>query len=89
VKEALACDRPVVSVDVGDVAERIRSIEGCYLAQADPEDLADKVLRVYAGPRRVKGRDRMQELSLESVALKLLRFYEEVLTRWRIGHSQA
>src|SRR5262249_3718279 len=32
VKEALACDLPVVSVEVGDVGERIQEIEGCYLA---------------------------------------------------------
>ena len=40
VKEALACDLPVVSVDVGDVRERISGIAGCYLAAPDPVDLA-------------------------------------------------
>jgi len=29
VKEALACNCPVVSVDVGDVRERIAAINGC------------------------------------------------------------
>ena len=33
VKEALACDVAVVSVDVGDVRERIESIDGCYIAE--------------------------------------------------------
>jgi glutamine amidotransferase len=36
VKEALGCNRPVVSVDVGDVRERIQSIEGCFLAEPTP-----------------------------------------------------
>ena len=31
IKEALACDLPVVSVDVGDVAEHIQSISGCEI----------------------------------------------------------
>jgi len=49
VKEALACGLPVVSVDVGDVAERIEGIEGCHLAVATPEDLAAKLCRFMNG----------------------------------------
>ncbi len=33
VKEALACKLPIVSFDIGDVAERIRNVEGCYLCE--------------------------------------------------------
>ena len=82
VKEALACDVPVVSVDVGDARERIIGIDGCYLASPEPSDLATKLRMVYAGPRRVAGRDKMQELSLEHVALRLRKFYHEVLERY-------
>src|SRR5882724_7914480 len=79
VKEALACNIPVVSVDVGDVRERIRGIEGCYLAVPEPGDLAAKLQIVHAGSRRVVSRIKMQELSLERVALQLKEFYSEVL----------
>jgi len=44
VKEALACGLPVVSVDVGDVAERIEGIEGCHLASPEPAELAGKLM---------------------------------------------
>ncbi len=79
VKEALACNIPVVSVDVGDVRERIQGIEGCYLAVPEPRDLAAKLQMVHAGSRRVVSRVKMQELSLERVALQLKEFYSEVL----------
>jgi teichuronic acid biosynthesis glycosyltransferase TuaC len=79
VKEALACNIPVVSVDVGDVRERIQGIEGCYLVDPEPGDLAAKLQMVHAGSRRVVSRIKIQELSLERVALQLKKFYSEVL----------
>jgi glycosyltransferase involved in cell wall biosynthesis len=79
VKEALACDVPVVSVDVGDVRERIEGIAGCYIALPEPGDLAAKLCMVYGGLQRVPGRINVQELSLERVALRLKEFYGEVL----------
>jgi teichuronic acid biosynthesis glycosyltransferase TuaC len=89
IKEALACDVPVVSVDVGDVRERIQGIEGCHLAAPDPGDLASKLGLVHAGPRRVAGRIKIQNLSLEHVALRLKEFYEEVLLSWRANHPHS
>jgi teichuronic acid biosynthesis glycosyltransferase TuaC len=79
IKEALACNVSVVSVDVGDVSERIQEIEGCYLALPEPNDLATKLHMVLTGPPRVAGRVKMQGLSLEQVALRLREFYSELL----------
>ena len=81
VKEALACDLPVVSVDVGDVRERIQNIEGCYIAAADPSDLADKLSLVYFGRKRIESRNRMQEVSLERIAFKLRNLYQQLSER--------
>ena len=79
VKEALACNRAVVSVDVGDVRERIEGIEGCYLASADASDLAAKLRLVHADRRRVAGEIKIQHLSLEQIARRLTQFYEDLL----------
>ena len=83
IKEALACNVPVVSVDVGDVRERIKEIQGCYLALPDPNELAGKLCLVYSGARRVAGHLKMQEFSLQRIALQLKMLYEEVLLSWR------
>jgi glycosyltransferase involved in cell wall biosynthesis len=79
VKEALACNVPVVSVDVGDVRERIEGIAGCHIASADPADLAMKLREVHDGSRRVRSRSTVEHLSLTHVARQLRGFYEEIL----------
>ena len=81
VKEALACSLPIVSVNVGDVAERIEGIEGCHLAQAQPADLARKLDLVLQRRQRLDCREKLPELSHEKIAEKLERFYQEIITR--------
>jgi glycosyltransferase involved in cell wall biosynthesis len=78
VKEALACGLPVVSVDVGDVAERIEGVEGCYLARSGPADLAAKLSLVRQRAQRLECGARLEELSILNIAHKLKRCYEEI-----------
>ena len=42
VKEALACNLPVISVPVGDVPEMLDGITGCRLCSRDPVQLGEK-----------------------------------------------
>lgn len=81
VKEALACDKAVVSTDVGDVAERIAGVDGCWIAEPDTVDLADKLAAVHRrpAPRTVAGRSAISGLSLEAVALRIVDFYNAIL----------
>ena len=79
VKEALACGVPVVSVDVGDVAERISDIDGCHLAEAEPASLALKLLAVRRRNGRVDSTRVIQALSLANIAEQLKSFYGELL----------
>jgi teichuronic acid biosynthesis glycosyltransferase TuaC len=79
VKEALACNVPVVSVDVGDVAERIAGIEGCHLVGAEPEAIALGLLDVWKRKCRVDSADLMRTLSIETIAERLKSFYSEIL----------
>jgi teichuronic acid biosynthesis glycosyltransferase TuaC len=81
IKEALACDVPVVSVDVGDVREHIEHIDGCHIAEATPHDIAAKLRLVLERGERVQGRERMAALSLERVAATLRDIYTTLASR--------
>jgi glycosyltransferase involved in cell wall biosynthesis len=79
VKESLACNVPVVSVEAGDVRERIAGIDGCYIADPTPEDLADKVALVLEREKPVAGRGRVEDIALADVASRLCEIYTSVV----------
>ncbi len=83
VKEAMACDCPIVSVDVGDVAERIEGLGGCYIAERNPQDIASKLQQALSLSSRTKGRERIIELGLTNdlVAKKLVEIYTQILKK--------
>ena len=82
VKEALACNLPVVSTDVGDVAERIGGVEGCCLcAGADSRTLAAALTRVLRRRRRVAGRAAVDVLDESVLTRRVIGVYEQALSR--------
>ena len=82
VKEALACDLPVVSVPVGDVWERLNGIEGCELCADDrPETIAAALGRVLNRNGRIAGREAVKALDENITTTKVLNIYRSVLAR--------
>jgi glycosyltransferase involved in cell wall biosynthesis len=80
VKEALACNLPVVSVKVGDVEERLRGVEGCELcADERPETIAAALARVLARGTRSAGREAVRSLDERIITDRVIRIYERVL----------
>jgi teichuronic acid biosynthesis glycosyltransferase TuaC len=80
VKEALACNLPVVSVAVGDVETRLAGIDGCELCRDDrPEALAAALERVLRRERRTKSRARVAHLDETLLTQKVIAIYESVL----------
>ena len=82
IKEAMACGCPIVSVDVGDVAERTEGVEGCYVVSSrNPKAIADVIKKAIAFEKRTKGHDRIIEAKLtnEQVAKRIIKIYESIL----------
>jgi glycosyltransferase involved in cell wall biosynthesis len=79
VKEAMACNCPVVSTDVGDVKEVIGDTEGCYITSFKPEDVAEKLKQAIDFGKRTRGREEIQHLDSKIIAKKLIKVYKQVL----------
>jgi glycosyltransferase involved in cell wall biosynthesis len=80
VKEALACNLPVVSVAVGDVPLRLNGIRGCELCTDEhPKAIAAALARVLRQAERCEGRAAVQELNESLLVHKVLEVYRSVL----------
>ena len=82
IKEALACGCPIVSVDVGDVKERLEGVEGCYVVESrKPMDIAEALRKALAFEDRTEGRKRIVEIGYtnELVAKKIIKIYEDII----------
>ena len=82
IKEAMACGCPIVSVDVGDVAERVSGVEGCYVVSSrEPAAIAEALQQALAFSGKTNGRQRIIEMGLsnEQVAERLMAIYERLL----------
>lgn len=83
IKEAMACNCPIVSVDVGDVKEMINDVDGCYLVEYDEKNIADGIEKVFANKEKVLSNAaiRKKGLDLKSTSEKILLIYNKVLKR--------
>jgi len=81
IKEAMACNCPIVSTDVGDVKEIIRKTDGCYIASYDVVDVADKVGKALSFGRRTNGRQNIKHLDNNIIADKIISLYRLVLSK--------
>jgi teichuronic acid biosynthesis glycosyltransferase TuaC len=81
IKEAMACNCPIVSTNVGDVKWLLDGLEGCFITTNDPRDVADKIKKALNFRGKTKGREKLISLGLasEHIAKKIIQVYEEVI----------
>lgn len=80
VKEALACDLPVVAVDVGDVRERLEGLTSCIVcSDHDPATITDALATVLVSRERPALRASLVDIDTERMATKLRGVMEAAL----------
>ncbi len=84
IKEAMACNCPIVSADTGDVQWVLGETKGCFIASYDVHDFSEKIrqaLRFSEENGRTNGMQRIIELGLdaETIAKRIISIYQKVL----------
>lgn len=83
IKEAMACNLPIVSVNVGDVKNVLANVENCYVStNRDEKELVKLIGKVInSAKKRSNGREELinQNLNNSSIANRILEKYKQVL----------
>jgi teichuronic acid biosynthesis glycosyltransferase TuaC len=78
VKEAMACELPIVATSVGDVSERLAGVSGCAVVPPEPSAFAAALLAALRHGRSLDARRAVSALSSQRVAERILDVYRSV-----------
>jgi teichuronic acid biosynthesis glycosyltransferase TuaC len=81
IKEAMACNCPVVSTDVGDVRMVMGTTEGCYISAFSHDDIAEKIKLAIAFGKPTAGRKNIGHLDNRIIARKVYDVYLEMVKK--------
>ncbi|MBI2259086.1 MAG: glycosyltransferase family 4 protein [Flavobacteriia bacterium] len=82
IKEAMACNIPIVSVDVGDVKLRLTNVKNCFIVKQDVREITEKIKYIYENKLfKSNGKLKIIEDKIDSISTtnKLVSIYQEML----------
>jgi glycosyltransferase involved in cell wall biosynthesis len=79
IKEAMACNIPIVSTNVGDVEEVIGQTKGCFITSLNPYDVAEKIKQAIRYGKRTNGRTNIAQYEASSIAKKIIKIYDSII----------
>jgi len=80
VKEAMACNVPVIATEVGDVATVIGHTSGCCVCSHDPEALAEALENALQHRERTTGRYDISHLDNAVIAQQIIALYTHIIS---------
>jgi len=80
-KEALAVNVPLVFTDAGDAKMITKNLQGCFLCERTPKDVASKINKALSFDETCNGRERIFKinLTLNKISEKLIAVYNDML----------
>jgi teichuronic acid biosynthesis glycosyltransferase TuaC len=79
IRDACACNLPVVTVPVGDVAEVLQYISPSEIVDRDIEALTKETIKISKLRTRSNGREHVMQYGTEVIARKHIEFYSSLL----------
>ena len=85
IKEAMACNCPIVSVDVGDVKDALSKTNGSSVTSLyDANELAQCINRVIQTNQKTNAREKALQYDLINVAKEVLKIYQKTINKGNV-----
>lgn len=79
IKEAMACNRPIVATDVGDIKEVIGKTDGCFITSFNVDDIVRNIGFALSFGKATTGRNDIKHLESGIVAKKIMSIYNKII----------
>ena len=79
IKEAMACNCPIIATNVGTVKEIIGEINNCYVTDFNPKNIAEKILMILKTGGRANGQAHIKEYDNLLIANQILKVYHTLV----------
>jgi teichuronic acid biosynthesis glycosyltransferase TuaC len=79
IKEAMACNCPVVSVDVGSVKEIISGVKNCFICNYDAAEIGDKINKLLISRERSDGHKSIDNYDNKKIADEIMAIYNGII----------
>jgi len=93
IKEAMACNKPIISTAVGDVEDLLNNVDNCYVVNTfnsgDFISPIQKILNLPPEKRKSNGRLKLIEMGMdeESISARLYNVYESITYNSTAQHT--
>lgn len=78
IKEAMACNLPIVSTDIGDVRDNIEKTKGCFITSFNSNDVAENIRKALAFDKPTNGRNDIKFLDNNLIAKQIIDIYRKI-----------
>jgi teichuronic acid biosynthesis glycosyltransferase TuaC len=87
VKQAMACNLPIVATDVGDVRQVIGGASGCFVCEPSVAAFAEKLTEILRRRERTQGRQAVRHFDRSLVTQRVVQVYAEALRKHAAGRT--
>lgn len=85
IKEAMACDCPIVSTDVGDIRQNIGCVTGCYITSFSAKEINEKISLALTS-ERTNGHLFVEKFDNNCIADEILKVYTKLKLKGHVWY---
>lgn len=81
IKEAMACNCPIVATDVGDIKQITAGTKNCFVTDFEANEISQRLDFILDRNERTDGRQKILDFDNKKIALQIVEIYKKILEK--------